>query len=42
MLTQLDIPNALARNHPAIRKAGIARTGKLLIETQLGLGQTTH
>ena len=32
MLTQLDIPVALARNHPAIRKAGIARTGKLLIE----------
>jgi SAM-dependent methyltransferase len=32
MLSQLDIPTGLGRNHPSIRKAGIVRTGKLLIE----------
>ena len=32
MLSQLNIPASLARNHPSIRKAGIVRTGKLLIE----------
>ncbi len=32
MLTELKVPTHLARNHPALRKRGAVRTGKLLIE----------
>jgi SAM-dependent methyltransferase len=35
MLHELQVPNELTRNHASIRKAGVIRTGKLLIEKTL-------
>ncbi|MCB1689345.1 MAG: class I SAM-dependent methyltransferase [Halioglobus sp.] len=37
MLTELKVPTHLARNHPALRKQGPVRMGKLLIEKATGI-----
>ena len=37
MLSELKVPTRLVRNHPSIGKAGVIRTGKLLIEKTISV-----
>ncbi len=35
MLLELQVPGKVARNHPGVRKIGVVKTGKLLIEKSI-------